>query len=70
MSTAMELIVGGFTRLKDRQALEDLKAHRQQLALNLRAVTGCDCQSSIAQIDQEIAIIKAGLDTLSCGIAG
>ena len=60
MSRAMELIVDGFVRLKDRQALEDLRTHRQRLSADLKAVTGFDCRSSIAQIDQEIAII---LDT-------
>jgi hypothetical protein len=66
----MELIVGGFARLMERTALEDLRAHRQQLAVDLNAVTGVDCQSSIAQIDQEIAIIEAGLATLSGPVAG
>jgi hypothetical protein len=58
----MELIVDGwFVRAKNRQALEDLRTHRQRLSADLRAVTGVDYRSSIAQIDQEIAIIEAGL---------
>ena len=61
MSRAMELIVDGFVRLKDRRALEDLRTHWQRLSADLKAVTGFDCRSSIAQIDQEIAIIEAGL---------
>jgi hypothetical protein len=33
----------------------------QRLSADLKAVTGFDCRASIAQIDQEIAIIEAGL---------
>jgi hypothetical protein len=41
----MELIVDGFVRAKDRQALEELTSHRQRLSADLRAVTGVDCRS-------------------------
>ncbi|MBR0828455.1 hypothetical protein JQ596_23230 [Bradyrhizobium manausense] len=67
MSSAMELIVEGFTRLKDRQSLENLRMHRRRLAVDLKAMKGLDCRSSIAQVDQDIAIIEAGLDALSAG---
>lgn len=67
MSSAMELIVEGFTRLKDRQSLEDLRMHRRRLAVDLKAMKGLDCRSSIAQVDQDIAIIEAGLDALAAG---
>jgi hypothetical protein len=61
MVASMELIVDGFVRLKDRQALEDLRMHRQRLSADLKAVTDVDCRSSIAPIDQKIAIIEVGL---------
>lgn len=65
MSSAMELIVEGFTRLKDRQSLEDMRMHRRRLAVDLKARTGIDCRSSIAQVEQDIATIEAGLERLS-----
>ena len=65
MSSAIELIVGGYTRLKDRQSLEDLRMHRRRLAVDLKAWQGFDCRLAIAQVEQDIAAIEAGLQTLS-----
>ncbi|MBB4260178.1 MULTISPECIES: hypothetical protein [unclassified Bradyrhizobium] len=70
MSSAIELIVGGFTRLKDQQSLEALRMHRWRLAADLKATTGFDCRSSIVQIEQDIAAIEAGLRTLSQPVSG
>jgi hypothetical protein len=66
----MELIVEGYTRLNDRRSLEDLRMHRRRLAVDLKARTGFDCRSSIGQIDDDIALIEAGLRTLSGPISG
>ncbi|MDI3560179.1 hypothetical protein [Bradyrhizobium sp. Arg816] len=41
--------------LQDRQPLEDLRMHRSRIAIDLKARTGFDCRSSIAQIEQDIA---------------
>ncbi|WP_092185724.1 hypothetical protein [Bradyrhizobium sp. cf659] len=70
MSHAIELIVDGYTRLKDRQSLEDLRMHRRRLAVDLKARTGFDCQLSIAQIEQDITAIEAGLQALSGPVGG
>ncbi|WP_370154053.1 hypothetical protein [Bradyrhizobium ottawaense] len=64
MSSAIELIVDGYARLKDRQSLEDLRTHRRRLERDLKARTEFDCRSSIAQIEEDIAAIEAGLQTL------
>lgn len=64
MSRSVELIVEGYVRLNDREALEDILAHRQDLLRQLVAVTGVDPQRSIAQLSEEITIIEAGLATL------
>jgi hypothetical protein len=69
-SSAIELIVEGYARLKDRQSLEDLRMHRRQLAVDLEATTDLNCRSSIAQIEQDIAAIEAGLRCLSAPVAG
>jgi hypothetical protein len=65
MSSAIELIVESFTKLKDRQSLEDMRMHRRRLAVDLRARTGIDCRSSISQVEKDIATIEAGLQKLS-----
>lgn len=70
MSSAIELIVDGFTRLKDRQSLEHLRMHRRRLAVDLKARTGFDCRLSITEIEQDLAAIEAGLHTLSGRIGG
>jgi hypothetical protein len=70
MSSAIELIVDGYARLNDHQSLEDLRMHRRRLALDLRATTGFDCGSSIAQLEQDIAAIEAGMEMLCGPIAG
>lgn len=70
MSSAMELIVEGYARLKDRQSLENLRMHRRRLVVDLKARTGFDCRSSIDQVEEDIAAIEAGLQTLSGPVAG
>lgn len=70
MSSAIELIVDGYARLKDRQSLEDLRMHRRRLAVDLKAREGFDCRSSIALVEQDIAAIEAGLQTLSGPVGG
>lgn len=70
MSSAIELIVDGYMGLKDRQALEQMKMHRRRLAVDLRARTGFDYRSSINEVEQDIAAIEAGLQTLSGPISG
>jgi hypothetical protein len=66
----MELIVQGYARLKDRESLENLRMHRRRLAVDLKATRGLDCRTSIAQIDEDIEIIEAGLEQLSGAAEG
>ncbi|GLR91223.1 hypothetical protein [Bradyrhizobium iriomotense] len=64
MSKAIELIVEGFTRIRDRQSLEDLRMHRRRLVVDLKSIRGFDCRQSIAQIDDDIEVIDRGLRSL------
>jgi hypothetical protein len=64
MSKAIEQIVDAYVRLGNRRALEDLRLHRQKLAVDLKGKTGFDYSLPIDQIDQELAVIEAGLDKL------
>jgi hypothetical protein len=65
MPNAIQQIVDANVRLKNRQALEDLRMHRQRLAADLKARTGYDISLPIGQIDEEIAVIEAGLERLN-----
>jgi hypothetical protein len=66
MSKAIELIVRVYVRHQNQRALEDLRKHRQKLALELRARArpGYDFSLPVGQINQEIAVIEAGLERL------
>ena len=51
-----------YVKLRARKALEDLKAHRQRLASELKSInTVLDLSSSIKLIEDEIAVVEAGL---------
>ena len=65
MSSAIELIVNGLTRLKDRQSLEDLRMHRRRMVIDLKPKTGFDYRLTISHVEQDIAAIETGLNTLS-----
>jgi hypothetical protein len=65
MSRSVELIVEGYLRLNDREALHDILAHRQDLLRQLVSVTGIDPRQAVAQVSEEITIIEAGLATLA-----
>ena len=66
MSKAIEGIVDAYVKLGDRRALEDLRIHRRKLALDLkgRQRASYDFSVPLGQIDEEIAIIEAGLERL------
>ena len=66
MSKALELIVQVYVRHQNRRALEDIRKHQQKLALELRARARPDYDFSlpVRQINEEIAVIEAGLERL------
>src|SRR5215471_7169952 len=64
MPSAIEQIVDMYVRLKNRRGLEELMMHRQRLAVDLKSKSGFDFSRPIGQIDEEIAIIEAGLSRL------
>ncbi|UWU89359.1 hypothetical protein [Bradyrhizobium sp. CB1015] len=70
MPSAIELIVGSYAKLGDRQSMENLRTHRRHLAVDMKARTGFDCRASIAEIERDIAVIEAGIQTLSGPIGG
>jgi len=64
MSSAIEQIVDAYVRLKNRRGLDALMMHRQRLAVDLKSKSGYDFSLPIGKIDEEIAIIEAGLSRL------
>jgi urease accessory protein UreE len=66
MSEAIKLIVDGYLTLKDRQALEDLRAHRQRLRKHLQdqPKSWVDLRSATRLFDEDIRVIEAAIDRL------
>ena len=65
MTEAIQKIVDVYVRLDTRQALEDLRTHRQRLVMNLKARTGYDFSLPLLQVEDELAIIETGLERLA-----
>jgi hypothetical protein len=61
MPTAIELIVGTYVLLKNRQALEEMLLHRQRLAVDLNSRSSFDASQPIPHVNEDIAVIEAGL---------
>jgi hypothetical protein len=65
MSEAIERIVSAYVKLRDSKALEEMKAHRHRLVTELKSLTGTlDVSSSIKLLEDDIAVIDAGLAEL------
>lgn len=64
MVKAIELIVACYVKVKDRRALVNMLAHRQKLRAELQAVTAINPANAVQAVEDEIAIIEAGLDEL------
>ena len=64
MSESVRLIVDAYVSLKDRQAMEELRDHRQMLRKKLQACNGIDVSSSIRLIESDLSEIKSGLARL------
>lgn len=66
MSDAVSLIVGAYVSLKNRQALEEIREHRQRMRKSLLEKTGgaFDVSKLIQTYDEEIAIVEAGMSML------
>jgi len=60
----MELIVQGYVQARNRRALTDLLTHRRKVLAELQAVCGIDPAHSIKAVQEELALINAGLEEL------
>lgn len=64
MSRSMELIVAGYVKVKDRKALEQLRAHRRKLLTELKQISGINPINAVQAAQDELVIIEAGLEEL------
>jgi len=66
VSESVRLIVNAYVQLRDRQAIEELREHRQMLREKLQAITGggFDPGRSLRLIDSDLSEIDAGLARL------
>jgi hypothetical protein len=66
MSEAIKLIVDGYLSLKNRDALEDLRAHRQRLRKQLEERTpgGIDAGPAMDTFDKDLRVIEAAINRL------
>jgi len=71
MQPAIQSIVDVYVRYGNRRALDDLLAHRGKLVAALWAVLGgCyDVSNAVVEIENDIAVIEAGLAKLNSGAA-
>jgi hypothetical protein len=66
MTKAIEYIVAGYVTLKNRQALEEIRAHRQRPLQNSRMQAGSwvSVKSLTSALEEEISIVDAALKGL------
>ena len=70
MSQAIERIVGAYVELRNRKALEDMKAHRHRLVTEIKSLNSTvDLSSPIKQLQDDIAVIDGGLAKLNTAVA-
>ena len=66
MSEAIERIVGAYVELRNRKALEDMRAHRHRLVTEIKSMNiSLDLSPPIKQLETDIAVIDAGLAKLN-----
>jgi hypothetical protein len=64
MEKPIDRIVDAYVRVKNHRALEDLMTHRRRIAVDLGARRDFDFTLPLGQINDEIAVIEAGLRRL------
>jgi hypothetical protein len=67
---SVERIVGAYVELRNRKALEHMKAHRYPLVTELKSRNGAlNLSRQIKLLEHDIAVIDAGLAKLNTGAA-
>ena len=64
MPTSMESIVSAYVRLKNRQALEDMREFRRQLLKPLQSAVSINATNSRAAVLEDLRVIENGLEQI------
>lgn len=64
LGSSIEAIVSAYVRLKNRQALENMRELRQQLLEGLQSTSGIDASQSRESILEDLQAIEEGLEQL------
>ena len=66
MSHSVKLIVDAFVSLKDREALDEMREHRQRLREQLQARVGqpFDVGQTVKVVDEDLRVIDDGVARL------
>jgi hypothetical protein len=64
MSEAIKLVVEGYLSLKDRGAIEEMRAHRQRLRKQLgqQPPGGIDAGAALEALDADLRVIEAAIN--------
>ena len=65
MLSAIEQIVSVYVSLRSRQRLEDMRLQRERAVLDLKSNSDYDMSMPVRQLEEEIAVIDAGLQKLA-----
>lgn len=71
MTKAIEHIVAGYVTLKNREALQEIRDHRQRLLHNsqMRADSCFNQEGLTSVLKEEISIVDAALEGLEKGVS-
>ncbi|KAA0075120.1 hypothetical protein [Tardiphaga sp. P9-11] len=64
MNSAIELVVAAYVETNQLSALQDMKAHRERLAMSVRDRTDFNFGVLLGQLDDDIREIDAGIRRL------
>ena len=64
MASSIEAIVSAYVRLKNRQALENMRELRRQLLEPLQSTSGIDASQSRESVLEDLRAIEDGLEQL------
>lgn len=61
MPSTIELIVSAYVRLRNRQALEEMRELRRQLLGGLQTASGIEPRQALEQVREDLRVIERGL---------
>ena len=64
MNSAIELVVAAYVETNQLSALQDMKVHRERLAMSIRDRTDFNFWVLLGQLDDDIREIEAGIRRL------